>query len=89
MPAVRIVTEEEISSTPVSAAHTSTTRVWTYIGVTMILLAVIGTWLVWFSVFMQRNLQEEDIRAACRRAMPETADRCFDTVVIQRGGIRR
>jgi hypothetical protein len=55
----------------------------------MILLAMIGTWLVWFSAFIQRNLQEEDIRAACRRAMPETAERCFDTVIIQRGGIRR
>lgn len=89
MPAVRIVTEEEIPSAPVIAVHTSSAKAWTYIGVTMVLLAMIGTWLVWFSAFIQRNLQEEDIRAACRRAMPETADRCFDTVVIQRGGIRR
>jgi len=54
----------------------------------MALIAVIGTWLVWFSAFIQRSLHEEDIRAACRRAMPETADRYFDTVIIQKEGIR-
>jgi hypothetical protein len=89
MPAVRIVTQEEVSSAPVTALGISATRVWTYLGVTLVLLAVIGTWLVWFSAFIQRNLQEDDVRAACRRAMPDAADRCFDTVVIQRGGIRR
>jgi hypothetical protein len=89
MPAVRIVTDEEVPPAPVTTVRTSASKVWTYIGVTMILFAMIGTWLVWFSAFIQRTLQEEDIRAACRRAMPDTADRCFDTVVIQRGGIRR
>lgn len=89
MSAVRIMTHEEAPPAPVTTVDTSTTRVWAYLGVTLILLAVIGTWLVWFSAFIQRNLQEDDIRAACRRAMPETVDRCFDTVVIQRGGIRR
>ena len=89
MPVVRIVTEEEAPPAPVTTVDISATRVWIYLGVTMILLAVIGTWLVWFSAFLQRSLQEDDIRAACRRAMPETAERCFDTVVIQRGGIRR
>jgi hypothetical protein len=54
-----------------------------------VILAVIGTWLVWFSAYVQRKFQEEDIRAACRRVMPDTAERCFDTVVIQRGGVRR
>ncbi len=89
MPAVRIVTHEEVSPAPVTTVKTSATRVWTYLGVSLVLLALIGTWLVWFSVFIQRNLQEDDVRAACRRVMPDTADRCFDTVVIQRGGIRR
>lgn len=90
MPAVRIVThEEEVSLAPIITVKTSATSVWTYLGVTLILLAVIGTWLVWFSAFVQKSLQEDDIRAACRRAMPDTADRCFDTVVIQRGGVRR
>jgi len=89
MPAVRIVTQEDVSLEPATTANVSAARVWTYLGVTLVLLAAIGTWLVWFSAFIQRSLQEEDIRAACRRAMPETAERCFDTVVIQRGGVRR
>jgi hypothetical protein len=89
MPAVRIVAHEEVSPAPATTVKTSATSVWTYLGVTLVLLAVIGTWLVWFSAFVQKSLQEDDIRAACRRAMPDTADRCFDTVVIQRGGVRR
>jgi hypothetical protein len=89
MPAVRIVTHEEVPPASITTVKTSATSVWTYLGVTLVLLAVIGTWLVWFSAFVQKSLQEDDIRAACRRAMPDTADRCFDTVVIQRGGVRR
>ena len=89
MPAVRIVTHEEVFPAPITTGKTSTTRVWAYLGVTLVLLAVIGTWLVWFSAFVQKSLQEDDIRAACRRAMPDATDRCFDTVVIQRGGVRR
>ena len=89
MPAVRIVTQEDVPPAPVTPVKTSATRVWTYLGVTLVLLAVIGTWLVWFSAFVQKSLQEDDIRAACRRAMPDATDRCFDTVVIQRGGVRR
>ncbi|GIW53866.1 MAG: hypothetical protein KatS3mg082_0270 [Nitrospiraceae bacterium] len=54
-----------------------------------IVAALIGTWLVWLSAYVQRTMAEEEIRAACRRVMPETADRCFDTVIIQRGGARR
>lgn len=88
MSSVRLVTEEE-ASTVVTSAPTAPSRVWRYIAIGAVLLGIIGTWLIWFSAFIQRNLQEEDIRAACRRAMPETADRCFDTVVIQRGGVRR
>lgn len=89
MPAVRIVTQEDVSIEPATTVKTSATSVWTYLGVTLILLAVIGTWLVWFSAFVQKSLQEDDIRAACRRTMPDAAERCFDTVVIQRGGVRR
>jgi hypothetical protein len=89
MSTVRMVTQEEVPHAPVTPVKTSATKVWIYLGTTLVLLAVIGTWLVWFSAFIQRNLQEDDIRAACRRAMPDTADRCFDTVVIQRGGVRR
>jgi hypothetical protein len=90
VPSVRLVTEEDSVPEIVTSALTSPAQAWIYLGVTMVLLGMIGTWLVWFSALLQRNLQEEDIRAACQRAMPETADRCFDTVVIQRGGgIRR
>jgi hypothetical protein len=54
-----------------------------------ILVFVLGTWLVWLSLYLQRHFAEEDIRQACKRVMPETAERCFDTVIIQRGGARR
>jgi len=62
---------------------------WTMLLTGALLIGLIGTWLVWFSFELQQKSYEEDIRAACRRLMPETVDRCFDTVVIQRGGIRR
>jgi hypothetical protein len=55
----------------------------------MVLVAAIGTWLIWFSAFIQQNLQEETIREACRRVMLDTTIRCVDTVIIQRGGVRR
>ncbi len=54
-----------------------------------ILVFMLGTWLVWLSVYLQRHFAEQDIRQACKRVMPETAERCFDTVIIQRGGARR
>ena len=89
MPSVRLVTEEDVDPTIVTSAPTSPSTVWSYIGVSALLLAMIGTWLVWFSAVIQRSLQEEGVRSACQRAMPDAADRCFDTVVIQRGGGRR
>ena len=88
MPAVRLVDEEEAHPVAIPTA-VSPVRAWSYIVVSALLVAVIGTWLVWFSAVTQRNLQEQDIRAACQRTMPDTAERCFDTVVIQRGGVRR
>ena len=36
-------------------------RVWAYLGVTMVLVAAIGTWLIWFSALLRQNLQEERI----------------------------
>jgi hypothetical protein len=50
---------------------------------------LIGSWLVWWAVNLQRQFAEDEIRAACQRMMPETVQRCVDTVVIQRGGARR
>ena len=61
---------------------------WVCVAVGAVLAVVIGTWLVWFSASVQRRFQEEDIRAACHRVMPETVERCVDTVIIQRGGAR-
>ena len=62
---------------------------WGLLAVGAVLAIVIGTWLVWFSASVQRKFQEEDVRAACQRVMPETVERCVDTVTIQRGGARR
>jgi hypothetical protein len=64
-------------------------RLWGALIIGTVLVAVIGTWLVWFSFVLQRQHNEADIRAACQRVMPETVERCVDTVVIQRGGMRR
>ncbi len=49
----------------------------------------LGTWLVWWAASLQRSFTMEDIRSACQRVMPETVERCIDTVIIQRGGARR
>lgn len=49
----------------------------------------LGTWVVWWSAVVQRTFTLEDIRSACQRVMPESVERCIDTVTIQRGGARR
>lgn len=49
----------------------------------------LGTWLVWWAALVQRTFTLEDIRSACQRVMPESIERCIDTVTIQRGGARR
>jgi len=54
-----------------------------------ILALLIGSWLVWWTVHLQRQFAEDEIRDACQRVMPETVQRCVDTVIIQRGGARR
>jgi uncharacterized membrane protein YkvI len=72
-----------------AASSMGSWSLWGGIAVGAVLVAVIGTWLVWFSVSLQRKFQVEDIQAACQRVMPETVDRCVDTVIIQRGGARR
>ena len=54
-----------------------------------ILAFLIGSWLVWWSMHLQRQFAEDEIRTACQRLMPDTVQRCVDTVVIQRGGARR
>jgi hypothetical protein len=59
---------------------------WT-VGTTLVVL--MGSWLVWWAIHLQRQFAEDEIRAACQRVMPDTVQRCVDTVVIQRGGARR
>ena len=54
-----------------------------------ILAFLIGSWLVWWAINLQRQFAEDEIRGACQRGMPETVERCVDTVIIQRGGARR
>ena len=49
----------------------------------------LGTWLVWWAALVQRAFTLEDIRSACQHVMPESIERCIDTVTIQRGGARR
>jgi hypothetical protein len=88
MPSVHLVPQQDDAPSPEPSTNRSWST-WIYLAVGVVILAAIGTWLVWFSAYVQRKFQEEDIRAACRRVMPDTAERCFDTVVIQRGGVRR
>jgi hypothetical protein len=54
-----------------------------------VLVVLMGSWLVWWAIHLQRQFAEDEIRAACQRVMPDTVQRCVDTVVIQRGGARR
>ena len=54
-----------------------------------VLAIALGSWLVWLSAYVQRIFIEEDIHEACQRVMPDTVQRCVDTVIIQRGGARR
>ena len=54
-----------------------------------VLAFLIGSWLVWWALYLQRHFVEEEIRGACQRVMPETLERCVDTVIIQRGGAKR
>jgi hypothetical protein len=91
MPSVHLVADSdkrEAPQVPAPAAPSLWTA-WGYLMAGAVLVTAIGTWLVWFSASIQRQFQQDDIRAACQRVMPETTDRCVDTVVIQRGGVRR
>ncbi|MDH4187539.1 MAG: hypothetical protein OEV08_11110 [Nitrospira sp.] len=54
-----------------------------------VLILLVGSWLAWWAMYLQRQFAEDEIRAACQRVMPDTVQRCVDTVIIQRGGARR
>jgi hypothetical protein len=69
MPPVHLVSDSEKGDAPpaVAAVTPSPWRAWGYLLAGAVLLAVIGTWLVWFSASLTRKFHEEDIRAACKR----------------------
>ena len=54
-----------------------------------VLAFLIGSWLVWWAMNLQRQFSADEIKGACQRVMPETVQRCVDTVIIQRGVARR
>ncbi len=54
-----------------------------------VLAFLIGSWLVWWAINLQQQFSADEIKGACQRMMPETVQRCVDTVIIQRGGARR
>jgi len=79
---------EPESGATLDTAATGTFSLWQWF-VGAVLVLALGSWLVWLSAYLQRMFIEEDIRAACERVMPDTVQRCVDTVIIQRGGARR
>ena len=54
-----------------------------------VLAFLIGSWLVWWAMNLQRQFSADEIKGARQRVMPETVQRCVDTVIIQRGVARR
>jgi hypothetical protein len=88
MPTLQVVEKEEPATGPASL-HPATIRLIVQWVIGILAAFALGTWLVWWATHLQRQFAMEDIRAACQRAMPDTVDRCVDTVIIQRGGARR
>jgi hypothetical protein len=82
------VPKEPTSGGAPDSEATGTFPLWQWL-VGTVLAVALGTWLVWLSAYLQRMSIEEDVRAACERVMPDTVQRCVDTVIIQRGGARR
>lgn len=94
-PSVHLVTNEEqetrsvAHSRRISPQWISLWMIWGYMVGAALLLAAVGTWLVWFAIHLERELDDQAIRAACERTMPEKVERCIDTVTLQRGGGKR
>lgn len=85
---LHVVPKDDVA---VESASSRSSSAWHIIRwcVGIVALFGLGTWLVWWGASVQRTFMLEDIRSACQRLMPETVDRCVDTVIIQRGGARR
>lgn len=88
MQSLEVVLEESVSATPAGRVFTPQCSLWRWLVGAMLVL-LIGSWFVWLSAYVQWRFADEDIRTACQRVMPDTVQRCVDTVVIQRGGARR
>jgi hypothetical protein len=88
MPNLHVVSEDVL---PVVEASSSSFPLKLLLQWSVAILAAfaLGTWLVWWSALVQRTFTVEEIRSACQRVMPESVERCIDTVTIQRGGARR
>ncbi len=82
------VPKEAESAESLETATAQTFLLWQWV-LGVVLVVAIGSWLVWLSAYVQRMFIEADVRAACERVMPDTVQRCVDTVIIQRGGARR
>jgi len=85
---LRVVEKDEPSGETTFRRSFPVTQVVQWV-VGIVVAFALGTWLVWWGASLQRTFTMEDIRSACHRVMPETAERCVDTVIIQRGGARR
>jgi hypothetical protein len=88
MPHLQAVPEESSPAEVAGHMPRQQSSVWYWV-LGSILVLLIGSWLVVLSAYVQRKFIEDDIRSACQRVMPETVERCVDTVIIQRGGVRR
>ena len=84
---MQIVRKDDLPLEAVSSASFPTGLVLQWL-VGVVVLFGIGSWLVWWSASVQRTFAMNEIRGACQRVMPETVERCVDTVIIQRGGMR-
>lgn len=78
---------EDAGSVPMRGSAGNLARL-TYAGLALLALTAAGTWLVWFAQYLDHDRMMKDIRAACARIMPDNMERCADTVIIQRGGVR-
>jgi hypothetical protein len=88
MKSLEVVLEENSPANAASHVLTQQSLLWQWLLGAMLVL-LIGSWFIWLSAYLQRMFIEEDIRAACQRVMPDTVQRCIDTVIIQRGGAKR
>jgi hypothetical protein len=88
MPNLQVVEKEEVVAVRSRSFPINTGLIIQWIAAIAVAFGL-GTWLVWWAAYSHRQFVIEEIRASCQRVMPETVDRCVDTVIIQRGGARR